>query len=382
MWEYNYFSNFVPKSASPVRFCGYILIYMKLKRFAAAATFLISTSLLFATTSDSIQQKPADEHLVSLDLEARLDWQMVDHKNNLDRSQTGFIGKYIALKAHGQLTDGLTYTWRQRFSRTPKDNTFWDQTDILDLNYRFGKFDVGAGKQVVLIGGYEYDRAPINLMCPNLFVSNVACFQFGVSGGYQISRNDHLALQVSQSLFATPQDRNLYAYNLMWRGSHRLNRHLRFETIWSVNEVEYLKGEYCNYVALGNKLVINDKVTLIADVMTRTYPHNNLFKNNTFMGEACWYITPKWTITGKLSYDCNRGVNTTDKSEVARGSQLVIGGLVAEWYPLIKARHLLKVHAAAFASVGTNYNSADLMQKDTFYGSIGLTWHMNLLNIK
>ncbi|MDE6696812.1 MAG: OprO/OprP family phosphate-selective porin [Muribaculaceae bacterium] len=355
---------------------------MKLKRLAAAASFLISSSLLFATTSDSIQQKQTEEHLISLDVEARMDWQIVDHKSSLDRTQTGFIGKYIALKAHGQLAEGLTYTWRQRFSRTPKDNTFWDQTDILDINYKFGKFDVGAGKQIVLIGGYEYDRPPINLMCPNLFISNVACYQFGVSGGYQLTPNDHLAFQVSQSLFATPQDRNLYAYNLMWRGSHNIFDLFRLETIWSVNEIEYQKGKYCNYVALGNKFLIKDNITVLVDLMTRTYPENRIFKNNTFMGEIAWTPFSKWKFTAKMSYDCNRGVNTTDKTEVARGSQLVIGGIVAEWYPLIKARHLLKVHAAAFASAGVNNNPADLMQKDTFYGSIGLTWHMNLLNIK
>ena len=335
-----------------------------------------------AVTSDAIPQKETEDHIVSLDLEARLDWQMDLHKGKLDRAQTGFIGKYIALKAHGELTEGLTYTWRQRFSRTPKDHTFWDQTDILDLNYKFGRFDIGAGKQVVLIGGYEYDRAPINLMCPNLFVANVACYQFGVSGGYQLTANDHLAFQISQSLFATPQDRNLYAYNLMWRGGHNLTDRLRLETIWSVNEVEYLKGKFCNYVALGNKLVVNNKFTVLVDLMTRTYPDNNPFKNNTFMGEFAWDINPGWKVTAKLSYDCNRGVNMTDKTEIARGSQLVIGGVVGEWYPIRKGKHLLKVHAALFGSYGSNYNPSDLMQKDTMYGSVGVTWHMNLLNLK
>lgn len=356
---------------------------MKFHRSFAAALMAVSLTTLAATADDS-QNRTNEDHLISLDLEARLDWQVVTHTRDLDidRSQTGFIGKYIALKAHGELTDGLTYTWRQRFSRTPKDNTFWDQTDILDVNYKYNGFDFGAGKQVVLIGGYEYDRAPINLICPNLFVSNVACYQFGVSAGYRLTSNDHLAFQISQSIFATPADRNLYSYNLMWRGGHDLTDKLRVETIWSVNEVEYLKGKYCNYVALGNKLIINNQITMLLDLMTRTYPENRAFKNNTFMGEISWDITPKWKLTAKASYDCNRGVNRTDKTEVARGSQLAIGGLIGEWYPLRNAKHLLKVHAALFASHGTNYNPSDIMQKETIYGSLGLTWHMNLFNFK
>lgn len=356
---------------------------MKLKRIAALSAMGIFAALCsHATTSDETQQKEPEDHLVSLDLEARLDWQAVSHKGKTDRSETGFIGKYIALKAHGELTEGLTYTWRQRFSRTPKDQTFWDQTDILDLNYKFGRFDVGAGKQVVLIGGYEYDRAPINLMCPNLFVTNVACYQFGVSGGYQLTPDNHLAFQISQSLFSTAEDRNLYSYNLMWRGGYDFSERLRLETIWSVNEVEFLKGKYCNYIALGNKLRLDDRFTVLIDLMIRTYPDNNAFKNNTFMGELSWDINPRWRISGKLSYDCNRGVNKTDKTEIARGSQLAIGGLVGEWFPLQNTRHLLKVHAALFGSYGSNHNPADIMQKNTVYGSIGLTWHMNLLNFR
>ncbi len=42
---------------------------MKLKRIAAAAALLMATLSLFATTSDSIQQKPADVHLISMDVE-------------------------------------------------------------------------------------------------------------------------------------------------------------------------------------------------------------------------------------------------------------------------------------------------------------------------
>lgn len=352
---------------------------MKLKKITAAAVLM---TMAFASFAAPKEGEDAEDHLISLDLDARLDWQLVKHEGKLDNSQTGFIGKYIALKAHGQLADGLTYTWRQRFSRTPKDNTFWDQTDILDISYSHGRFDFGAGKQVVLIGGYEYDRAPINLMCPNLFISNVACFQFGVSGGYHITPDDHLLFQISQSIFATAQDRNLYSYNLMWRGGHDLSDRVRLETIWSLNEVEFLKGKYCNYLALGNKLEFNDRFSVILDLMTRTYPDNRAFKNNTFMGEFSWDISPKWKLTAKVSYDCNRGVNKTDKTEVARGTELAIAGAVAEWYPIRNKKHLLKVHAAAFGSFGENYNSADLMQKDTMYGSIGLTWHMNLFNFR
>ncbi len=146
--------------------------------------------------------------------------------------------------------------------------------------------------------------------------------------------------------------------------------------------MKFVKGKYFNYIALGNKLIIDDKLTVLLDLMTRTYPENRAFKNNTFMGEVAWAVNPKWKLTAKVSYDCNRGVNLTDKTEVARGTELAIAGAVAEWYPIRKQKHFLKMHAALFCSIADNYNPADLMQKDGLYGSIGVTWHMNLLNFK
>lgn len=354
---------------------------MKLTKSAALAALLTTSLWGYAADKTSEFSSAPEEHLISLDAEARLDWQYISYDAHKDPSQTGFIGKYIALKAHGQIINGLTYTWRQRFSRTPKDGSFWDQTDILDLNYKYGKFDFGVGKQVVLIGGYEYNRAPIELMCPNLFVANIACYQFGVSAGWQISPSDHLAFQVTQSPYALTTDRDMYAFNLQWSGNHKISDKVKIETIWSVNEVEYTKGKFCNYVALGNKLVI-DKVSLVADIMVRSYPENSIFKNNTFMGEASWDINKRWKITGKVSYDCNRGKNKTPYTEVARGSQIATGGLVAEWFPIRKDKYLLKFHAAAFYARGTNKNPDDMLQNKMFYGSLGVTWHMNILNFK
>lgn len=352
-----------------------------IKRLGVAVLAMGSVLSGWSFRTDSIGPENDGEKLLAFNVQARLDGQYVQNSGKTDDSQTGFMGKYIALKAQGTIIDGLSYTWRQRFSRTPKDHTFWDQTDILALTYNTGKFDVGFGKQVVMIGGFEYDRAPIELMCPNLFVSNVACYQFGVSGGYQISKYDHIGLQISQSLFANADNRNLYALNLMWTGSHPLSDRLRLETLWSVNEIQYQKGDACNYIALGNKLVIDDQLSVTADLMTRTYPDNRFFKNNTFMGEIAYNFNSAWRLTGKISYDCNLGVNQTEHVEVARGTELTIVGAVGEWMPLRKKRHMLKVHAACFYSFGKNTNASDLMQKKTLYAALGVTWQMNIFNI-
>lgn len=350
-----------------------------MKRLIAAMAL---TSAVVAPVSAQQGERPwdeADEHLLTLNAEARLDYERTWTDGHAMNDNSGFVGKYIAIKAQGTIMPGLTYTWRQRLSRVPSDGSFWSQTDMMNLSYKYKDWDFGAGKQVVAIGGYEYDQAPINLFSPNLFICNVECYQFGVSAGYQIGKHDHLTAQISQSLFASPTDRNLYAYNLMWNGSHRFGSHVNLETIWSVNEIEYEHHKYANYVALGNQVTLFDKWIVTIDAMTRTYPDNNAFKNNTFMGQVSYDFTPKFRLTGKVSYDCNRGVNQTKYTEVARGTQYTMFGGVAEYCPVKNARNLLRLHASCFYGTGDNANKGDLMQDKTLYGSVGLTWHMNFL---
>ncbi len=41
------------------------------------------------------------------------------------------------------------------------------------LNYEIGRWGVQGGKEVVAIGGFEYDRAPIDLYSCSVFWNNV-----------------------------------------------------------------------------------------------------------------------------------------------------------------------------------------------------------------
>ena len=119
----------------------------------------------------------------------------------------------------------------------PQRRIFFDATDWIYLNYATGKFNIAGGKQVVAIGGWEYDRHPADLYSTSVFWQNIPCYQLGASVGYDITGKDRLTLQATQSLFHTSANRNMYAYNLMWNGSHGI-----YTSIWSTNLVEYLPG--------------------------------------------------------------------------------------------------------------------------------------------
>lgn len=334
----------------------------------------ISALPLFA--SESKHPDEVNDELLRFNTEARIDFQWDDIDGHTDNSQTGFKARYLVFQADGRIVPGLTYSWRQRLNRAHKDEGFFDATDWIYLNYDLKKWHFQAGKEVVAIGGWEYDRAPINLFGCSLFWNNIPCYELGVSAGYDITANDRLTAQITQSPFFTPDNRNMYAYNIMWNGSHGI-----FEAIYSANVIEYAKGHYINYIAFGNKFKFTPQWTLEVDVMNRAAAHQSvLFKDCSVMAEASYMPNDKWRIHLKGTYDVNKSGTDADAT-VLDGTDLGMIGGGAEFWPLRKGRHELRLHANAYYSFGKNTNPNDLMQKNTFFMSVGLTWNMNLLNI-
>ena len=316
--------------------------------------------------------EPLTNEIVRLDVEARADYQWRSLDGNTDDSQTGFEGKYIMMRIDGVIMPGLTYSWRQRFN---KSQDFFNSTDWIYLNYAVGRWNFQAGKEVIAIGGYEYDANPIDIYDYSVFCSNISCYGFGVSAGFSLTNSDKLTLQVAESPCSTADNRNLYSYNLMWNGSHG-----SFETIYSANMVEYTKGHYINYLSLGNKFKFG-KVDFELDLMNRASSHQTFFfKDCSAVAELIYRPTDRWTIHGKYSYDVNHSGTQADMV-VANGTELNMAGAALEFFPLMKKRHRLRLHAGCFYSWGKNGNPDNCMQGKTLFVTAGLTWDMNILNI-
>jgi hypothetical protein len=101
-----------------------------------------------------------------------------------------------------------------------------------------------------MIGGWEYDRAPIELYFCSEFWNNVNCYQIGASVAYTTSSgNDTILFQACQSPYDTTSEAvDYYAYNLYWSGSHGF-----YTALYSLNFMQYAPGKYDKYVALGNQ---------------------------------------------------------------------------------------------------------------------------------
>ncbi len=344
---------------------------------------LLSLGIMILTTLPSalgLESAPPDSiekpTVLKLGIEARVDFQYDRQENHTVNSETGFKGKYLMVRADGQIVKGLTYSWRQRFNVQHLDRSFFDATDWLYLNYEIAGLNFQAGKEIVAIGGFEYDRAPFDLYSCSVFWNNIPCYALGVSAAYDLSPSDRLTFQVTQSPFFTKANSNMYAYNLMWNGHHSF-----FDAIYSVNLIEYLRGHYISYIALGNKFT-HRNVSLELDLMNRAASHQTfLFRDCSVMAELSWNPNSHWRVFGKMTYDVNKSGTDSDFT-VFNGTELTMAGVGLEYFPLRKQRHTLRIHANAFYSWGKNTNTEDLMHHNTLFASAGLTWHIDLLNIR
>lgn len=353
---------------------------MKLKSLSGLLVLasLATTPLSHAEGSPlpaSATSLEAESSLLRLNVSARVDWQDLTRDGITANDASGFKGRYFMLRADGDIAPGITYSWRQRLNKANSQQSFFDVTDWVYINYVNGNWNFQAGKEIVAIGGWEYDRAPIDLYGCSVFWNNIPCYQLGASVGYNLGAADRLTFQVCQSPFHTPDFSNLYAYNLMWNSTHGC-----YSAIWSANMIEYVQNRYISYIALGNKFSVG-KCVLELDLMNRASSGQPVFfKDCSVMGELSFAPASAWKIHAKATYDVNHSGTDVDFC-VDDGTELTMAGGGVEFYPLLNDRSALRLHANAYYSWGTNTNTADMMQSKTLYASIGLTWKMDFLNI-
>ena len=333
-------------------------------------------SLLSALLSVAVYAQ--DSELMTLRVEARLDY-MQEYDGDLKvNGNSGFKGRYLNVRMDGNLTDGLSYSYRQRLNKPNVNASFFDATDWLTLTYKHSNWTVSAGKQVVAIGGYEYDRAPIDLYFCSEYWNNIACYQMGVSGAYTTSAgNDQILVQVCESPFrrnaANVLNEEMFAYNLIWYGSHGF-----FSTMYSVNFMEYLPGKYINYIALGNRFTFGN-FALELDFMNRAVSGSEFLGNDySVMGELSWRPSDRLNVFLRATYDSNKTV--AGDFCVVPGTSLLRAGAGFEFYPVKNYRNI-RLHLNCCYTDGDSPSTTVLRPEQTIVDA-GLTWYMNMLNIK
>ena len=322
---------------------------------------------------------------VDFRVEARGDLQYENIAGNTIDSNTGFRGKQLNLRLNGNINDSWSYTYRQRMGRPNADESYFNAVDHLNLTYATGAWAFTGGKQTVVVGGYEYDRAPIDFYFGSEYWYNMACYQWGVSAKYNLGTesNDALTLQVVQSSFRdhdfNPLDGpdnvlkypSMLSYNLMWTGSYGW-----VDVLHSINMLEYLPGKFVNFIALGHQFNMGD-FKLQLDWMNRADVEHFGFDDFSLMADLSWGASEKLNVFAKATYDVNKD-NVADLC-VLPGTELTRVGAGVEYFPIEGSRDV-RFHAGYSYSWGTNTNldEGTLWDNHSFV-SLGVTWRMSIL---
>ena len=310
-----------------------------------------------------------------LGVEARFDYLNQALEGEQLHDASGFKVRYFNLRMDGQITPKFTYSWRQRFSNINRASDFVNNTDWLHLTYKPNQnWAISAGKQVVMIGGWEYDRAPIDVYYCSEYWNNVNCFQLGASVAFTTNKGDDtLTFQVCQSPYDSA-DTDYYAYNLYWMGSHGF-----YTALHSVNFSQYAPGKYDAYVVLGNQFKFGD-ATIQLDLMNRgASARELLFDNFSIMGEVDYLIAKRVNIFAKVTYD-KVGQDYPAGLFLFPGTEMTRVGGGVEYYPLgAKGNRDIRLHAAYAYNIGNNTNLLGVARDKGSFFSFGLTWKVDVL---
>ena len=331
---------------------------------------ILFSALLFCLSGSNMtaQENPK----VDFRVEARGDAQLETIGSDIIAGNTGFRGKQLNLRLNGNINDSWSYVYRQRMGKPNDDASYFDAVDHLNLTYTTGAWSFTGGKQTVAVGGYEYDRAPIDFYFGSEYWYNMACYQWGVNAKYSLGTesNDALMLQVVQSSFRNVNP-SMLSYNLMWTGSYGW-----LDILHSVNMLEYQPGKFVNFIALGHQFNMGD-FKLQLDWMNRADMGNFGFDDFSVMADLSWSASDKLNVFGKYSYDVNKD-NMADYC-VLSGTELSRVGAGVEYFPIEDSRDI-RLHANYSYAWGTNSNLAGGTVFDTqSFLSLGVTWRMSIL---
>ncbi len=289
---------------------------------------------------------------------------------------THFQGEYLNLHVTGQIAENLSFRVRQRLNRKIDDDNPFSATDFLWLTWKASpKWSFTAGKQPIMVGGYEIDSAPIDVYYYGAFSMRLyQYYAFGASATFSPAPGQAISAQFIPSPIS-PVSQNAYSYNLYWNG------HIWpwWKTIWSYNLVEDELHRKMNWVILGNKFDMGKLVVDVDFIDRFGFGQKNLLSDWSAIMKAILTLG-KWNICTKIGYERNDAANIDPnwKAEwdarvpathvgsydlvLPAGNDYFYYGAGLEFFPLGNDR--LRIHAAYF---GDNHD-------DIHNFDVGITW--------
>lgn len=293
--------------------------------------FLLTTLLLLTIS-------PAFAQVKQLYGETRLGYGAAIAGGKYDGA---FSADFVNVILEGNIGPNITYYWRQRFTK-PFYNQYIpiNATDHIwirwDINERWA---LQGGKIPIVVGGYEFDDAPIDLYYWGVFADRLPdVYALGGNVIFKINPENTLTAQVTQSPLGFGYS-NLFHTALFWTGRFAPWWH----TIWSVNWMDDPEHNGFVMTGLGNRFTAGNFAAEL-DLMYRTSTKVQVLPANYSAILKLEYRLPIVSVFAKGSLDYNKG-DIYDVL-VSENSCTYIAGGGVEFFPL--KNNDLRLHAVAW----------------------------------
>lgn len=285
-------------------------------------------------------------------------------------NQGAFNMRQLRIEAKGNVTDWLSYRWRQRLNRGNEGGGMIDNLpnsiDYAGIGIKFNdNFSLFAGKQAAAYGGFEYDLNPIEIYQYSEIINNMSNFMTGVTLDYNMTPDQQFQFQILDSrnnsqdeTYGTglEESRLPLVYSLAWNANMFGKK---WQTRWSASIMEETHGNYMYYFALGNQFNFSPKCNMYVDIMSSTeqldrkgimtnmfggrgtFGGHNMYNTmyNSLVTKVNFRVKPKWNLFAKGMLES--AAVYKEQPGVAKGNYRTSLGYIAgvEFYPMQSNMH-------------------------------------------
>ncbi|HOG05390.1 MAG TPA: porin [Paludibacter sp.] len=287
----------------------------------------LSGSSLFAQSSDEIPKS------VDLSLHLRPAYHAQFNGTPLEFENGGFKFDHIIVDVGGQVTPKLSYRYLQRLNKVSpifiKEN-LPSTIDYAYLKYALNNlFSITAGKQALSVGGFEYNKYPVDVYDYSGISNYITCYLTGMQVAFTPVQNQEFSFQIVNNrmgtwreAIGTPQIGSqleaptlpLY-YSLGWNSNY-LNNALQLR--YAANITSPAKGKTLVMVSGGqmwqsgpfsiyiDAFFQHSEIDYLGGIRNLTIGPQNVVENVNYfslLGEANYRIQPQWNILLKCFYN-------------------------------------------------------------------------------
>lgn len=344
-----------------------------------------SATLSGSSSGEDVTVEEDVDWVPEISLDARFGYQ---HQSS--RGSGGFGGDGLLLSIDGKIGKHFSYSLNHKLSASiGEDSSVFDATNWLTLSYDVGNFSFTAGKDALMVGSFEYDAYELDCYYEmgSMFNYNINCWLWGASAMWtNNAETTSLALQVVNSPFAfAPKEDNLYAYSLGWYGMWE-----HYESIWSLNMMEYEPGKFVKMLALGNMFYFGNFEFMFDYIVRAAKWSDSIGKDYTLTLQPAYNFGESLRLFGRfgventsddLAYDfLGEYLSVEDKvaaneentyvmpAYLTGDKEYIYYGVGLEYFPLKEDKDI-RLHAA-WAS--NNYTKRHIF-------NVGLTWKFDVV---